>query len=122
MKKTILSAVLVLAAVSVSAKDIRTLVVTTSPKMHCESCENNIKSHLRFEKGIKKIVTNIPDQTVTITYDADKNRPEDIIEAFGKFGYEATDADKKCCGKQEGEGCSKKETSPEGCCGKSDRK
>ena len=39
------------------AKDIRTVVLTTAPQMHCENCENRIKSNIRFEKGIKEIVT-----------------------------------------------------------------
>ena len=71
------------------AKDIKTVVVTTQPVMHCESCENKIKGNLRFEKGVKKIETSIPDQTVTIEYDAEKTNAEKLIEAFTKFGYEA---------------------------------
>ena len=30
-----------------------TLVVTTTPQMHCANCENKIKDGLRFEKGVK---------------------------------------------------------------------
>ena len=71
------------------AKDIKTVIVTTTPQMHCESCENKIKGNLRFEKGVKKIETSIQDQTVTIEYDADKTSVEKLIEAFKKFGYEA---------------------------------
>ena len=71
------------------AKDIKTHVVTTTPPMLCESCENKIKGNLRFEKGVKKIETSIPDQTVTIEYDAEKTNAEKLIEAFTKFGYEA---------------------------------
>ena len=76
-------------ALGLSAKDIKTLKVTTTPQMHCESCENKIKDNLRFEKGMKKIETDIPSQTITITYDADKNTEEAIIKALGKIGYEA---------------------------------
>lgn len=89
MKTTILTAVMAAASLMVSAKDIKTLVVTTTPVMHCENCENKIKNNLRFEKGMKDIKTDIPTQRVTITYDADKNTPANIIKAFGKFGYEA---------------------------------
>ncbi len=71
------------------AKDIKTIVVTTTPQMHCESCENKIKGNLRFEKGVKKIETSIHDQTVTIEYDADKTSVDKLIEAFKKIGYEA---------------------------------
>lgn len=70
-------------------KDIKTLVVITTPQMHCESCENKIKNNLRFEKGIKSIETDIPSQTVTIVYDADKTTEQEILAGFQKFNYSA---------------------------------
>ena len=76
---------------TIGAKDIKTLVVTTVPQMHCEGCENKIKGNIRFEKGIKTIETNVEQQTVTITYDADKTTPENIIQGFKKIGYQATE-------------------------------
>ena len=103
MKKLILLTAMLLTMTVGFAKDIKTLVVTTTPPMHCESCENKIKGNLRFEKGVKKIETSIPDQTVTIEYDAEKNSAEKLIEAFQKFGYEAqeitpqNEAEGKCC-------------------------
>ena len=77
------------------AKDIKTVVVTTQPLMHCASCENKIKGNLRFEKGVKQIECSIPDQRVTVTYDADKTTPENIIKGFEKFGYKATEIKKE---------------------------
>ena len=59
--------------------------------MHCASCENKIKGNLRFEKGIKTIETNVKEQRVTITYDADKTNSDAIIKSFDKFGYKATE-------------------------------
>ena len=82
---------MMLTAVVGMAKDIKTLVVTTLPQMHCASCENKIKGNLRFEKGIKQIECDIPKQMVTITYDAEKTNAEKIIQSFGKFGYKATE-------------------------------
>ena len=76
-------------------KDIKTVVVTTLPQMHCESCENKIKGNLRFEKGVKEIQCDIEGQRVTITYDADKTNSEAIIKSFGKFGYQATEVKKE---------------------------
>jgi len=89
MKRSfLLLAVSLLAAVSF-AKDIKTVVVTTTPQMHCEGCENKIKGNLRFEKGIKAIETNVEEQTVTLTYDADKTTVEKLLKGFEKFGYKA---------------------------------
>ena len=86
---------MMLTAVVGMAKDLKTLVVTTVPQMHCESCENKIKGNLRFEKGVKQIECDIEGQRVTITYDADKTNPEAIIKSFDKFGYKATEVKTK---------------------------
>ena len=89
MKKLVLASAMMLTAVVSLAKDIKTVVVTTDPQMHCENCENKIKGNLRFEKGVKTIDCNISEQRVTITYDAEKTDPETIIKSFEKFGYKA---------------------------------
>ena len=89
MRTKVLFLSLAIAAVC-SAKDIKTVVVNTAPEMHCSSCENKIKSNLKFEKGIKDIQTNLTDKTVTIQYDADKTNVEDIIAGFKKINYVAT--------------------------------
>lgn len=65
-------------------------VFTVLPKMHCENCENKIKSNLRFEKGVKGVETSIPDQKVTVKYDPDKTSEEKLAEAFSKIGYKAS--------------------------------
>lgn len=77
------------------AKDIKTVVVTTQPQMHCANCEAKIKGNLRFEKGVKQIECSIEEQRVTITYDAEKTNSDAIIQSFGKFGYKATELKKE---------------------------
>lgn len=94
MKKT-LFAIALLAGLSASAKDIKTLVVTTQPQMHCENCEKKIKGNLRFEKGVKRIETDLKAKQVTITYDADKTNQENLFKALKKIGYEAQPAKKQ---------------------------
>lgn len=89
MRKKLLLSILLLGAITCPAKDIKTVVVTTSPKMHCENCENKIKGNMRFEKGIKRIETNVEAQTVTLEYDADKTTVENLLKGFEKFGYKA---------------------------------
>ena len=91
MKKVFVLGAMMLTAVVGMAKDIKTVVVTTQPQMQCASCENKIKGNLRFEKGVKTIECNIPEQRVTITFDAEKTTAENIIQSFGKFGYKATE-------------------------------
>ncbi len=89
MKKILLMFVMIMVAMVGFAKDIKTVVFTTTPQMHCEACENKIKNNLRFEKGIKGIETSVPNQTVTVKYNADKTTPEKLQKGFDKFGYKA---------------------------------
>ncbi len=87
MRKIIFAATLLIASVA-SAKDIHTLVVTPTPEMHCQNCENKIKKNVRFAKGVKTIETDLKAQTVTIQYDAEKGSKENIAKAFKKIGFE----------------------------------
>ena len=80
---------MMLTATVALAKDIKTVVLTTNPEMHCENCEKKIKSNLRFEKGVKVIETDLRTKTVTIKYDADKTTVDNIIKGFKKIKYEA---------------------------------
>ena len=89
MKKILFLSAMLLGAVSLTAKDIKTIVFTTTPQMHCFNCEEKIKKNIRFEKGVKNIVTNVAEQRVEITYDADKTTPEKLQKGFKKIGYDA---------------------------------
>lgn len=89
MKKIVsLAAVMLLMAGDALAENIQTIVVIPSPKMTCQNCENRIKGRVKFVKGTKKIETNVPNNTVTITFDADKAKLADYEEAFKKIGRE----------------------------------
>ncbi|MBD5356625.1 MAG: heavy-metal-associated domain-containing protein [Bacteroides sp.] len=90
MRNIFLSFLLVTGCLSLYAKDIKEYVVTTTPPMSCQNCENRIKGNLRFEKGVKKIETDLEHQRVTVTYDADKTTETNLEEAFGKLNYQVT--------------------------------
>lgn len=110
MKRILFSAIMLIVAVMANAKDIKTVILTTDPIMHCESCENKIKDNLKFVSGIKDIVACAESQTVTVTYDADKTSVEKMQASLKKAGYTATvkqgpcdkckeGAEQKHCGK-----------------------
>lgn len=89
MRKNMMTVLLAMFAAAICAKDIKTVVFTTTPPMHCESCENKIKGNLRFEKGVKSIETNVGEQRVTVTYNAEKTTVEKLQKGFERFGYNA---------------------------------
>lgn len=143
MNKIMLIAVAMLMSIATFAKDIKTVVLTTDPIMHCANCENKVKENLKFVPGIKSIVPCAETQSITITYDADKTSVEKMQASLKKAGYTATvktdcgkqcqgekqcggkckegaAAEKKCC-KQEAAAemkCCKQETGEKKCCGK----
>lgn len=89
MKKFAIILLCGLAAMTAQAKDVRIAVLTTNPAMHCAKCEAKIKKNLRFEKGVRRIDTDVKAQRVTVEYDHDKNTAQDIAASFKKFGYGA---------------------------------
>lgn len=90
MKKLFALCLLMVATLSLPAKTIKEFVVTTQPQMSCQNCENKIKKNLRFEKGVTNIRTDLQNQLVVVTYDADKTNEENITKAFGKLDYQVT--------------------------------
>ena len=78
-------------SVALFAKDIKTVVLTTQPQMHCANCEKKIKQNIRFERGVKTIKTDLKTKPVTIQYDADKTSVPAIIQGFKKIKYEASE-------------------------------
>lgn len=68
-----------------------TVVYTVQPPMHCQNCENKIKTNIRFEKGVNEITTDIKTNTVKVVYDTRKTDSDKIVKAFSKIGYTATE-------------------------------
>ncbi len=89
MKRILLFAALIIAVASVCAKEIRTVVFTTTPEMTCANSENKIKDCLQSDNGIQKIETRLAEQEIAITYDADKTSADAFIKSLSKIGYQA---------------------------------
>ncbi|MBR6041196.1 MAG: heavy-metal-associated domain-containing protein [Paludibacteraceae bacterium] len=87
--------------VCLHAGELATLVVTTTPQMHCQKCEDKIKSNIRFVKGVKDIQTSVEKQQVSISYDANKSTVADFEKAFQKIGYKITVLDNTANQKEE---------------------
>ena len=87
MKKQILFLAICLVALVGVAKDLKTVYVTTEPKMTCENCENKIKKYIRFERVLHNIQTSLGCQIVTIVYDAEKTDTIKLAKAFDKIKY-----------------------------------
>ena len=68
-------------------KGTETVVFTTS--IDCTNCVNKIMTNLPHEKGIKDVKCDLTTKEVAVTYQKDKNNPEEIKKAIEKLGYTA---------------------------------
>ncbi|MCC8038755.1 MAG: heavy-metal-associated domain-containing protein [Bacteroidales bacterium] len=90
MRKLALALSLLVAVVAWAAKPA-TVVFTVAPAMSCQNCEKKITENLRYAKGVTDIVTTLKDNTVTVTYNADKTTVDALQAEFKKIGYTATE-------------------------------
>ena len=75
---------MLMVAMIATAKDIKTVIFTTTPQMHCANCEAKVKNNLRFAKGVKEIKTSVEEQKVYVTYDAQEDQWGEASEGFWK--------------------------------------
>jgi len=56
----------------------------------CAACVNKIMTNLPQEKGIRDVKCDLATKEVTVTYQKEKNNPEEIKKSIEKLGYTAT--------------------------------
>lgn len=64
--------------------------VTLQTDLHCENCVKTIKDKIKFEKGLKKMASDVEQKTITLTYDDKSTSSKVLAEAVRKAGYQAT--------------------------------
>ena len=100
MKKILFVLLLCLPYVAAQAKQNKQTVVLTCD-LHCQGCCDKVMKNIAFEKGVKDLVCNLKEKTVTVTFDANKTDVPTILAAFEKIGKKAVekkmdnDADQK---------------------------
>ncbi|MDR0833948.1 MAG: cation transporter [Candidatus Symbiothrix sp.] len=96
MNKLIIICALLLGATGVvlaqknSAKSEKITTVFDVQTMHGDHCKKRIEGNIAYEKGVKDLLVNLKENTVTVTYEPGKISETQLIEAFKKLGYTAT--------------------------------
>jgi len=83
-----------------SNKELATVKFETS--IDCENCVNTIMKNIPFEKGVKDVKCDLTTKEVTVQYQKDKNKPEQLRRSIEKLGYTAKEVKEK--EKETGEG------------------
>lgn len=59
--------------------------VVLSCDLHCQGCCDKVMKNIAFEKGVKDLVCDLKNKTVTVTYDANKTDVPTLLKAFEKI-------------------------------------
>jgi len=93
MKNKVLVLLLMVAAMMVGqeaqAKANKQTVVFYT-ELHCQGCCDKVVKELSYVKGVKDVVCSMKDQTVTVTYDANKTDVKTLQEVFAKMNKPAS--------------------------------
>ena len=79
---------LLLGSLTAFGADKSTAVFTLDHQMSSH-CEKKIKENLRFEKGVEAIDVSLPQNTITIEYNAAKTDTVRLLAGFKKIGFNA---------------------------------
>ncbi len=81
-------------------KELATVRFVTS--IDCDHCVSTIMKNIPFEKGVKDVKCDLSTKEVTIQYQKDKNKPEQLKRSIEKLGYTAKEIKEKGEGTEEG--------------------
>jgi copper chaperone CopZ len=70
-------------------KNKTTETIKFKTSIDCNNCVNKIMTNIPQEKGIKDVKCDLNTKEVTVTYQKDKNNPEEIRKSIEKLGYSA---------------------------------
>ena len=66
----------------------KTKEVVYECSVDCHECKEKIMKNIPYEKGVKSVEVDIPNQLVTVAFRDDKNTTEGVGKALEKLGYE----------------------------------
>lgn len=99
----ILGALLLFSAPSFAKKSNDEVILTTTflvvmPK----SLASEVNKVMKKQPGVKKVETNLKDQTVIVTFSAEENTVSNLLKQFKQMGVTAAAMETGCFGSKEG--------------------
>lgn len=62
--------------------------VINVPEIHCDHCKNAIEGALRPLDGVQTATVDVPQATVSVTYDPDAVTRSDLVATIEEQGYD----------------------------------
>lgn len=69
----------------------------------CENCVNKVMKNIPYEKGVKDVKCDLETKEVVITYQKNRNNPDQLKKAIEKLGFTAKQAKAEGSAEKKGE-------------------
>ena len=104
MKRIIILLTSILLAVSpvMAKKNDDTMLTTTFLVVMPKAKSAEVTKTIKKQAGVKKVETNLKDQTVVVTFSAEENTVSNLLKQFKQMGVTAAAMETGCFGSKEG--------------------
>ena len=104
MKKIIIlfTSILSLTAPVLAKKNDDVMLTTTFLVVMPKAKSAEVTKTLKKQAGVKKVETNLKDQTVVVTFSAEENTVSNLLKQFKQMGVTAAAMETGCFGSKEG--------------------
>jgi copper chaperone CopZ len=98
----ILGALLFFSAPTIAKPNDDTMLTTTFLVVMPKAKSAEVTKTLKKQAGVKKVETNLKDQTVIVTFSAEENTVSNLLKQFKQMGVTAAAMETGCFGSKEG--------------------
>lgn len=97
-----LGALLFFSAPTIAKSNDDTMLTTTFLVVMPKAKSAEVTKTLKKQAGVKKVETNLKDQTVIVTFSAEENTVSNLLKQFKQMGVTAAAMETGCFGSKEG--------------------
>ena len=98
----LLTSILLAASLVFAKKNDDVMLTTTFLVIMTKEKSTEATKTLKKQAGVKKVETNLKDQTVVVTFSAEENTVSNLLKQFKQLGVTAAAMETGCFGSKEG--------------------
>ena len=98
----LLTSILLAASLVFAKKNDDVMLTTTFLVIMTKEKSTEVTKTLKKQAGVKKVETNLKDQTVVVTFSAEENTVSNLLKQFKQLGVTAAAMETGCFGSKEG--------------------
>ena len=88
---TTIFAALAIAVACLAKSEPATITLNVTPAIASQDAANELRTAIRFERGVSEVTAEVGTQDIVIVYDPAKITPEQLTEALKQLGYQVAE-------------------------------